>query len=172
MKQRRWLLVLLAAVLVLGAACGSDDDESGDSDAASNAGAETESPAGEETEGSEGGGVTVTAVDFAFQLDSTTIPAGETKFILKNEGKELHELGMVGLKEGAPDITELAKMSDKEAQKFFATPPFGTEGPIEPGDTTSFTQDLKPGTYAMVCFVQKDGKPHVALGMFNSVTVE
>lgn len=169
--KKSWFLALLAGLLILGAACGGGDDEGEDADAGSNAGAETESPAGGETEGG-GGGVEVTAVDYAFQVGSTTVPAGETEITLTNDGKEEHELTMVGIKEDAPPLDELVKMSDDEVSKYFATQPFGIQ-PIEPGASESTTEDLKPGLYAMVCFVEtKDGKPHVALGMFNSLTVE
>ena len=165
--KRSWFLALLAALLVLGAACGGGDDEGGDSDAGSKAGSEKESPPG-----NGGGGVSVTAVEYAFQVESPTVPAGETTFTFKNEGKEQHELAMVGIKEGAPPLEELVKLSDKEVEKYFATQPFGTNGPIKPGETTEFTEELKPGLYAMVCFVETDGKPHVQLGMVNQLTVE
>lgn len=164
--KKTWFIALLAVLSILGAACGSDD-EGGDTDAGSEAGSETESPSGDDA-----GGVTVTAVDFAFQTESSTVPAGETEFTFKNEGEEQHELAMVGLKGNAPELSELVKMSDKEVEKYFAGAPFGTNGPIKPGDTTTFTSDLQPGTYAMVCFVETDGKPHVAMGMFSSLTVE
>lgn len=38
-----------------------------------------------------------------------------------------------------------------------------------PGQTGWVTLDLKPGDYALVCFISSpanQGKPHVALGMF------
>ena len=37
-----------------------------------------------------------------------------------------------------------------------------------------FTANLRPGTYTLVCFVpdHKDGKPHIAHGMFRDITVE
>ncbi|MEX1186869.1 MAG: hypothetical protein WEA80_09795 [Gemmatimonadaceae bacterium] len=37
-----------------------------------------------------------------------------------------------------------------------------------------FTADLRPWTYTLVCFVpdHKDGKPHIAHGMFRDITVE
>ena len=169
--KKFWFLALLGALLVVGAACGGGDDEGGDSDAGSKAGAETESPSGDG--GSTASGeLAVKAVDFAFQPESSTVEAGETTFTFTNEGKEQHELAMVGLKEGAPDLQELVQLPEKEAEKYFASAPFGTQGPIKPGETTEFTEELQPGIYAMVCFVEKDGKPHVALGMVNQLTVK
>lgn len=177
MKQR-WLLALLAAVLMLGAACGSDDDESGDSDAASNAGSETESsqPTDEPTEGSDGGGgaITIEGVDFAFKTPATA-PAGETEITFENNGKEPHQLIMAQLSEDAPELQELLKLEDKELNKYIENEIEDAAKPIKPGDSTTFTTDLQPATYAMVCFVESKengGQPHAFLGMVNQITVE
>ena len=169
---RRWLLILLSALLVLGAACGGGDDEGEDSDAASRAGAEGESPDGDETEGDTGGGLTIEAVDFAFKVPAS-VPAGETEITFENTGEEKHELFMVGLSEDAPPLEKLISMPQEEAQKFFAGPPTVIP-PIDPGATETATADLQPGNYAMVCLVEskKEMKPHAFLGMVNEFTVE
>lgn len=168
--KKSWFMVLLAGLLILGAACG---DDGGDTDTAADDGTETESPADDQTDTTGGGGtLEVTAVDYAFQVGSPTIPAGETEITFTNDGKEEHELAMVGIKEGAPPLEELVKLPEDEVEQYFATQPFGIQ-PIKPGKTETATEDLKPGLYAMVCFVEtKDGKPHVALGMVNQLTVE
>lgn len=81
---------------------------------------------------------------------------------------------MVPLAEDAPDVNELIKMPEKEASKFFAGKPTGTNGEIQPGQTKTFTTDLQPGNYALVCFVQskEEKQPHAFLGMVNQMTVE
>ena len=171
--KRRWLLVLLGALLVLGAACGGGDDEGEDSDAASRAGAEAESPDTEETEGEGGGALTITGVDYAFKVPAS-VPAGATEITFENAGEEPHQLIMALLKEGAPDISKLVQLPQKEAQKYLDTEINDAQKPIGPGESTTFTTDLKPGTYGMVCFVESKEKkqPHAFLGMVNQFTVE
>lgn len=164
---KRLLLVLLSALVVLGAACGGGDEEGGGSDAGGDSQSDSsDAPAG-------GEGLTITGVDYAFETPATA-PAGETEITFENGGKEEHELIMVALKENAPDVSELIKQPQKEAEKFFAGEPTGTEGPIAPGETKTFTADLQPGTYAMVCFVESktEKQPHAFLGMVNQLTVQ
>ena len=168
---RRWLLVLLSALLVLGAACGGDDE--GDTDA----GGDTETTEGdtETTEGEtpQGGALTIEGVDFAFKVPAS-VPAGETEITFENNGKEPHQLIMALLKENAPPIEKLVQLPPKEAEKYLDTQINDAEKPIGPGKSTTFTTDLKPGTYGMVCFVTSKEKkqPHALLGMVNEFTVE
>ncbi len=167
--NKRWLLVLMSALLILGAACGGGDDEDGE-----DAGGDTEAEETEETEaGDSGGGLTITGVDFAFETPATA-PAGATEITVENAGEEPHELVMVPLAENAPELTELIELPEEEAEKFFAGPPTGSEGPIEPGETKTIKAELQPGTYGMVCFVRSktEKKPHAFLGMINQLTVE
>ena len=169
--KRRWLLVLLSALLILGAACGGGDDD-GDTDAGGDTETtENETPDGGETEAG-GGGLTITAVDFAFKVPAS-VPAGETEITLENAGKEEHELQLVPLSDDAPDVEKLLDMPQKEAEKFFAGKPISIK-PIAPGATETLNADLQPGTYGMVCFVvsKKEKKPHAFLGMYNQITVE
>ena len=170
--SKRFLFVLLGALMVLGVACGGGDDDEGGSDAGGGSQSE-ESDAPESEEPAGGEGLTITGVDFAFETPATA-PAGETEITFENGGKEPHELIMVPLSEDAPELTELIKMPEKKASKFFAGEPTGTEGPIEPGETKSFTAELQPGTYAMVCFVESkaEKQPHAFLGMLNQLTVQ
>lgn len=44
---------------------------------------------------------------------------------------------------------------------------------MTPGSNTYFDVDLTPGEYILICFVPdaKDGKPHVAHGMMQRVTI-
>ncbi|MDQ4145935.1 MAG: hypothetical protein M3198_19745 [Actinomycetota bacterium] len=172
--NRRLLLVLLSALLILGAACGGGDEEEGGDTGGDSASEKSETPETEETEAEEGAGGTVTieGVDFAFKTPGS-VAAGETEITFENNGKEPHQLIMALLKEGAPPIEELVKLPQKEAQKFLAEDISGEAAkPIPPGKSTSFTAELKPGTYGMVCFVESKGKPHAFLGMVNSFTVE
>lgn len=166
--MKRWMLVLLSALLLLGAACGGGDDDGDTEGGGDNEGTEKKT----DTEKG-GGGLTITAVDFAFKVPAS-VPAGETEITFENTGKEPHQLIMASLKEGAPDVTKLIELPQKEAQKYLDTEINDAEKPIPPGESTTFTTDLTPGTYAMVCFVESKEKkqPHAFLGMVNQITVE
>jgi uncharacterized cupredoxin-like copper-binding protein len=112
--------------------------------------------------------------EFAFGAPET-VPAGEIEVTAVNNGEQQHEMGVIPLKEGAPPVEELAKMSDKELEKYTAGPFGGTNGPIKPGEEKTFTLDgSKAASFAFACFVKdpETKKPHVALGMFGSFTVE
>ena len=171
--MKRWLVVLLGAAMIVGAACGDDGGEGEDTGAGGSA-EETEadsSPSEEET-APEGGQLTVTGVDYAFQVDPTTLPAGETEVTFANDGKEEHQLIMARLSEDSPPIDELLKMSEKESGKYLEEEFNQAEKPIKTGESTTFTADLSAGTYAMVCFVANKEGPHAFQGMFGTFTVE
>ena len=58
-------------------------------------------------------------------------------------------------------------------------PPFSEEGGfdtaiVEGGTEQAFGANLKPGKYALVCFIadRAGGPPHVAKGMVSEATVE
>lgn len=101
-------------------------------------------------------------------------PAGETEITLTNEGKEPHQLLMALLTEDAPDVEKLLELPQKKAESYFAEEYNQLEKPIKPGESASATVDLKPGTYAYVCFVEskKEKAPHAFLGMVGQLTVE
>lgn len=170
--MKRWLVVLMSAALLLGAACG---DDGGETDAGGGDNEKSEAPASDDAPSGESGGgeLTISAVDFAFELPSTAT-AGKTDIVFENNGKEPHELVMVGLSEDAPPINELIELPEKKAEEFFTGQPISSEGPIGPGETKDISAELEPGTYGLVCFVEskKEKQPHAFLGMINSLTVQ
>jgi hypothetical protein len=52
--------------------------------------------------------------------------------------------------------------------------PVGGVAVIERGQSGSFTADLTPGNYGLICFVPdaKDGKLHLQHGMMRDIKVE
>jgi uncharacterized cupredoxin-like copper-binding protein len=52
--------------------------------------------------------------------------------------------------------------------------PLGGIGAIDPGQTATFTADLTPGNYGLICFVPdaKDGKLHLQHGMMQDIKVD
>jgi hypothetical protein len=92
---------------------------------------------------------------------------------LVNQGPEIHHLVLVKIGEGKTYDDFLAFLKDMKPGPFpsWLTEEGGPNPPM-PGDTVSVTQNLEPGTYAMVCFVDTpDRVPHVAKGMTKHLVV-
>jgi uncharacterized cupredoxin-like copper-binding protein len=68
----------------------------------------------------------------------TTVKAGKITFVARNSGKEGHEL----------------ELSNKEGREIPDGASLGEAEDIAPGETKSFTLDLKPGTYELACRLQ------------------
>jgi plastocyanin len=121
----------------------------------------------------------ITLRDFSF-----TVPkgfAGRGVVDISNEGKQVHEMGIVKLKPGK---------TIKDAKAFFLTPP-GTPPPAGPppfvsvpgiGGVTGISPqqhawlDLKltPGNYVLICFFpdpKKGDIPHALEGMVKEFTI-
>ena len=163
--MRKLLYLFAVAVLVLGVACGGGDDP----EPAANEDEESTEESAEES-----GPIEVAMTEFAFAAPES-VPSGEFEVTAVNNGEQPHEMGVIPLKEGAPPVEELARMSDKELEKWTAGPFGGTEGPIKPGEEKTFTLDgSNAASFAFACFIKDPDtkKPHVQLGMFGSFEVE
>lgn len=118
--------------------------------------------------------------DFAFTTIPSDLKVGKYTWAVTNKGKEIHEMGMLRLKAPAAQIQQIlagpppAPGSARPA----GPPPFEDAGgfqAITPGMTGWTTVELEKGEYALVCFVPSpanQGKPHVALGMVRTFTVQ
>lgn len=167
--MRRLLYLLAATFLVIGVACGGGggDDTSepaaGDDEATEEA---TEAPSNE---------LEFVATEFAF-AGPETASAGELTITLTNQGEQPHVMAGFPLKEGAPSIEELAKLPEKEVQKYATGDLAGTlQKPVEPGQSETFTVDVSDAaSFAYICYIQdpKTKKPHFQLGMLGSLTIE
>jgi uncharacterized cupredoxin-like copper-binding protein len=112
-------------------------------------------------------------VEFAFNLNRLSFPAGDVTFQASDDGKQMHEMGIVKLPEGV-SLEEAVQAEDPEALgvtdvAFFA--------PIEPGTQATWTvEDLEPGRYAYACFIpdedDPEGTPHALKGMVGEFTVQ
>ena len=167
--MRKLLCLLAAGLLVFGVACGGGDEDT--EPAATEEEATEEEAPEEEAAGTE---LEFIGTEFAF-AGPASAAAGELSITFTNNGEQPHEMATLPLKEGAPPVEELANLPQKELQKFAAGPFGGTEGPIEPGESKTFTVDAtNAGSVGFVCFVKdpESKKPHVALGMLGSFTIE
>lgn len=119
----------------------------------------------------EGGDATVEAVEYAFQAD--TLPSGSTQIDFENAGAQPHHLIASPLKGNA---------TAEDVERFFKTekgaPPLDEKGTrstavLEGGEGQLVTMDLKPGRYALYCFItdREGGPPHALRGMVDEVEV-
>jgi uncharacterized cupredoxin-like copper-binding protein len=114
---------------------------------------------------------TMTLVDYNFKL-SNPIKAGTRTIRVHNAAQQHHEVELVQLNTGTT-LGEFMKWMDKME----GPPPGKAIGGIagmEPGMTQYFTANFAPGNYALICFLPdaKDGKPHLAHGMTQQITVK
>ena len=111
--------------------------------------------------------VSLTASEYAIDAPDT-IPAGWTKFRLANRGREVHYGHIVRLEPGRT-VKELV---DAYAEAIRTSGPrpkwvkrFGGPGGAFPGDSSSVTQFLEPGSYVWICPIEDNsGNPHFGKG--------
>ena len=114
--------------------------------------------------------VTMTLFDYNFKL-SGPIRAGTRTIRVHNAGKQHHEVQLVQLAPGKT-VKEVLDWIGKPD----GPPPgkaMGGVAGMEAGMTESFTANFTPGKYGLICFLPdvKDGKPHLAHGMVQEITV-
>lgn len=108
--------------------------------------------------------------DYAYGL-SAPITAGKHTIRVTNEARQSHEVLFVRLEPGKT-AAEMAKFIERPQ----GTPPGtivgGTTG-MATGVSNHLTIDFAPGEYALLCFLPDagDGRPHVAHGMVQQITV-
>lgn len=117
--------------------------------------------------------ITITAKDYAYEVPDT-VTGGVVTITMVNQGPELHHIQFVKLGDGRTfaDFTAfLRAMKPGDPMPAWATDVAGPNTPV-PGGTSSLTQDLAPGEYAIVCVIPSpDGVPHAMKGMIKPLTV-
>ena len=147
-RRKHRAAVLAAAATLLLTGCGGTTDEetsapaSPSAESAPSSSASSEAPA--ESPAEAGGTLTVTGVDFDFELDSTELAAGEYEIEFVNDGGASHD---VRVELDGEDVA----MSEV----------------IPPGETSTFSVTLEPGEYVFYCSVGN----HRGMGMEVPVTV-
>jgi uncharacterized cupredoxin-like copper-binding protein len=108
--------------------------------------------------------VNATLTDNKIVLDQSTVPSGKITFNVKNTGTMVHEVVVlktdVAADKIAPNPDEPGKMSEDGSQ--------GESGDLDPNTKTSFTLDLEPGNYVLIC----NQPAHYLLGMHIAFTVK
>ncbi len=118
--------------------------------------------------------VSLTATEYSFGAPDT-VPSGWTTFRLANHGAEVHYGHIVQLEPGRT-VRELV---DAYAEAIRTSGPrpkwvtrFGGPGGTGPGDSSSVTQYLEPGSYVWICPVEDSaGTPHFSKGEFKPFVV-
>ncbi len=144
----RRVVVVLAAVLALVAACGGEKRPEGPSGGRS--GSVVAKPSFEEKDASSVTAVTVT--EFTFQLASTNLKGPKVFLEVKNSGQLQHEL--VITKPGQTDDEGELAATDK----------------IPPGDGRDLAVELKPGRYQFACFIKTTGSDGTVVDHYRSGT--
>jgi hypothetical protein len=115
--------------------------------------------------------VTIRLVDYDFKTSGPLTP-GIRRIRVENAGPQVHELALLKLAPGkkVEDFAGWAEGGMKGAPP--AEPVGGVVG-LDKGGSGSFTANLTPGDYGLICFVPdaKDGKPHLAHGMMKTIKV-
>lgn len=146
-RRTTWCALPMALSLGLLSACSGGEDATGSattSAAAPSTSAAESAPASSEAPEETGGTLTVTGVDFDYELDATDLSAGEYEIEFVNDGGASHD---VRVERDGEDVA----MSEV----------------IPPGETSSFSVTLEPGEYVFYCSVGN----HRGMGMEVTVTV-
>lgn len=139
--------------------------------------------------------VEVIARDFRFEV-ADEIPSGWTTFQFRNIGHAEHffllnllpdtisfqkyhsevtrpfEIVFDSLKAGYSKEDAITMLVELIPGWYFTSViQMGGTGIVSAGKTTQITMKLKPGTYAMECYIKEQGVFHTALGMIRPLTV-
>jgi hypothetical protein len=118
--------------------------------------------------------VEVKAKDYAFEAPDS-VEAGDVAFHLTNTSTgEQHEMVLLRKNDGVNlSFDELLKLPQDQAE---TKTTYAASAMAPPGGDNSALVNLKPGSYAMVCFLPIGGKegapPHFTQGMVHEFTVK
>lgn len=114
---------------------------------------------------------TITLLDYDFQLSQPLTP-GKRTILVKNAGPQPHELALLKLAPGK-SVADFAAWDAGGMKGPPPAEPIGGVVALDKGGHATFTADLTPGEYGLMCFVpdSKDGKPHLAHGMMKTIKV-
>ena len=112
----------------------------------------------------------VTATDFALGVGA--VARGPTRFVLRNDGREDHQIFVVRLRE-AGLLAEAVKEDRAGGKPSRYLAGAGRSSPVAgPGEQASVDVNVRPGPYGLVCFIaSEDGTPHAYKGMATEIFV-
>lgn len=114
--------------------------------------------------------VRMALTDYAFGI-TPEMKAGHHVVRVENGAGQPHEVFIARLAPGKTVQDLMAWLQNEQGPPPAA--PVGGTSFLARGEVNYVNLDLAPGEYALLCFVPdaKDGKPHVAHGMFRQITV-
>jgi uncharacterized cupredoxin-like copper-binding protein len=95
---------------------------------------------------------------------------GRHSFYVVNRGSQVHQASVVRLNPGASAKDVLTALNQGKPSSLPGTLIGGMSG-LEPGRDGTFTADLTPGRYAIMCLFS-NGESHAAKGMVMNFTIE
>jgi uncharacterized cupredoxin-like copper-binding protein len=111
------------------------------------------------------------AVDYSFTAPDT-LPAGITTIRLLNHGQEPHHAQLLRLNDGVTFDQFTATLQQEGEGALRLVSGEGGPGAVGPNSEGEVTLDLKPGMYALACFISgPDGVPHLMKGMLKAIQV-
>jgi hypothetical protein len=111
------------------------------------------------------------ASDYAFEAPET-LSAGLTTIRLVNHGQEPHHGQLLRLNDRVTFEQFTAALQQEGEGALRLTSAEGGPGTTGQHGTSEVTLDLKPGSYALACFVAgPDGVPHLVKGMLKPIQV-
>ena len=118
--------------------------------------------------------VAMSTSDFKFQAPDS-VDAGWITFRFVNNGDDIHYAHIVQL-DSAKTVSELLAAYAEAIRTSGARPKwvkrFGGPGGTAPGDTSTVTQQLEPGSYVWICPVEdNEGNPHFGKGEYKTFEV-
>ena len=115
--------------------------------------------------------VTVTLRDYQFDF-STPLTAGRHTLKIETAPGQPHEFTFFQLMPGKT-VADLTKYVETGMKGPPPAVPIGGVAGVAAGKPSFYTVDLKPGDYAIVCFLEdaKDGKPHFVHGMVQQIKI-
>ena len=115
----------------------------------------------------------ITAMDYAFTVNTQTVATGNVDIQLTNKGTEAHQVHIARAPAGMTVDEFVHAYHDKGERAAFADVTWvgGVSG-VEPGAVGRATANLTAGDYFLVCFLPaSDGQNHLMKGMVGSLHV-
>jgi hypothetical protein len=114
--------------------------------------------------------IVVRATDNAFSAPAT-VRAGFVTVQIVNEGKDPHHAQIVRLNPGVTTAQAVGALRQGLDAFLPLVVAVGGPGLVAPGGRPSVGLTLQPGDHLLLCFVETNGKPHVASGMVRPLRV-